>query len=62
MEDYIDYLMDVGYYDEAATLLAKAVNRDNFESRQVLLVLENLRYLRSYREKQNINCGCSCVS
>lgn len=45
MEDYIDYLMDVGYYDEAATLLAKAVNRDNFESRQVLLVLENLRVL-----------------
>jgi pre-mRNA-splicing factor SYF1 len=35
VEEYIDYLTQVGYYDEAAILLAKAVNKDNFESRQV---------------------------
>eukprot|EP01111_Echinosteliopsis_oligospora_P015171 TRINITY_DN5900_c0_g2_i1.p1 TRINITY_DN5900_c0_g2~~TRINITY_DN5900_c0_g2_i1.p1 ORF type:complete len:463 (+),score=107.52 TRINITY_DN5900_c0_g2_i1:117-1505(+) len=36
VEEYIDYLSSpsVGYYDEAARLLAKAVNDDKFESRQ----------------------------
>lgn len=34
VEEYIDYLVGVNYIDEAARLLAKAVNDDNFESRQ----------------------------